>query len=131
MNYFLAKTDPSTYSIADFEKERVTAWSGVRNPAAVLALKAMRKGDRVFIGEGAIRGLAVVVGNSRPDPQEPRSWLVDFKFVRRYQEPYVNIRDMRASGLFPDFALIRQSRLSVMAVPKIVTAWLQKQGLQL
>jgi predicted RNA-binding protein with PUA-like domain len=63
MNYFLAKTDPSTYSIADFEKERVTAWSGVRNPAAVLALKAMRKGDRVFIGEGAIRGLAVVVGN--------------------------------------------------------------------
>lgn len=133
MNYFLAKTDPGTYSIDDFVKEKVTTWSGVRNPAAVLVLKSMQKGDRVFIyhsqGEGAIRGLAEVVGNSRPDPKDAKSWLVDFKFLKSYTEPYVTIKDVKSSGLFPDFQLVTQSRLSTMPVPHHVVAWLKKKKL--
>lgn len=133
MDYFLAKTDPSTYSIDDFAKEKVTTWSGVRNPTAVLALKAMQKGDRVFMyhsqGEGAIRGLAEVVGNSRPDPKDAKSWLVDFKFLKKYPEPYVTINDIKSSGLFADFQLVTQSRLSTMRVPVRVVAWLKKKKL--
>lgn len=131
MNYFLAKTDPDTYSIDDFAKEKVTTWSGVRNPTAVLVLKSMQKGDRVFIyhsqGEGAIRGLSEVVGNSRPDPKDTKSWLVDFKFLYRYAEPYVTIKEVKLSGLFADFDLVRQSRLSTMRVPVNFVAWLKKK----
>ena len=80
MKYFLVKTDPDTYSIEDFAKEKKTVWNGVRNPQAVMALKTMQAGDRVFVyhsqGEGSIRGLAEVVGSSKPDPDDAKSWLV-------------------------------------------------------
>lgn len=133
MNYFLTKTDPETYSIQDLEKEKVTTWSGVRNPTAVLVLKSMQKGDRVFIyhsqGEGSIRGLAEVVGNSRPDPKDAKSWLVDFKFLNRYAEPYVTIKEVKLLSMFADFDLVRQSRLSTMRVPMKFVAWLKKKKL--
>ena len=64
MNYFLAKTDPDTYSIDDFERERRTAWDGVANAQAVRAIREMRPGDRVFIyhsgGLSSVVGMAVV-----------------------------------------------------------------------
>lgn len=135
MHYYLAKTDPSTYSINDFANEKITTWSGVRNPQAVTALKAMKTGDRVFIyhsqGEGSIRGLAVVVGSSRPDPKDAKSWLVDFKLLKAYTEPFVTIRDIRAAGKFSNFVLLKQPRLSTMAVPKVVVKWLKLKGLQM
>lgn len=132
MRYFLAKTDPKTYSIDDLEKDGDTTWDGVRNPQAVIFLKAMRPGDNVFIyhsqGEGAIVGLAEVIGNSRPDPKDEKSWLVDFKFVRKYNEPYVTIKAMKATGKFANFRLVTQSRLSTMDVPENVVAWLKEKG---
>src|SRR2546426_5645659 len=47
MAYFLAKTDPKTYSIDDLERDRTTVWDGVRSAAALLAIRAMHKGDEV------------------------------------------------------------------------------------
>ena len=135
MLYFLAKTDPDTYSIDDFEKEKVTTWNGVKNPQAVAALKAMKKADRVIIyhsqGETSIRGLAEVLGNGRPDFKEQRSWLVDFKFIKKFPEPYVTLKDIKDSGLFGDFILVRQGRLSTMSIPAKFVAWLKKKGLKL
>jgi predicted RNA-binding protein with PUA-like domain len=134
MKYFLAKTDPETYSVDDFEKEKKTTWNGVRNALAVMTIKRMQEGDRVLIyhsqGEGSIRGLAEVVGKNRMDFTDERSWLVDFKFIRKFSEPYVTIKDVKASGLFPDFALVRHSRLSTMEVPAQFISWLKKKGLQ-
>jgi len=49
MSYFLAKTDPGTYSLEDLEREKRTLWDGVTNPQAVKAIREMRPGDRVFI----------------------------------------------------------------------------------
>jgi hypothetical protein len=49
MNCFLAKTDPETYSIDDFEREKLTSWDGVTNAQAVRAIREMRPGDLVFI----------------------------------------------------------------------------------
>ena len=49
MKYFLAKTDPDTYSIDDLEQEKKTVWDGVLNPQAVRNIREMRPGDKVFI----------------------------------------------------------------------------------
>ncbi len=72
MAYFLAKTDPETYSIDQFEREVSTTWDGVSNPQAVRAIQQMRPGDRVFIyhsvAQPAVVGLAEVIS----EPPRPR-----------------------------------------------------------
>lgn len=132
MNYYLAKTEPSTYSIDDLEKEKTTTWNGVRNPGAVKALKQMQKGDKVLIyhsGVGIV-GLADILGNGKPDLKDQRSWLIDFKFIRKFSDPIVTLKEVKESGLFNDFALVRQGRLSVMQVPEKFVVWLKKKGLK-
>lgn len=131
MTYFLAKTDPETYSIDQFEKERKTTWDGVTNPQAVRAIKEMKSGDKVLIyhsgGASAIVGLARVVSESRPDPKNPKSAVADFEFVRRI-EPPVTLAEIKQSHLFDDWALVRQGRLSTMAVPDKFVTWLSKKA---
>lgn len=132
MKYFLAKSEPSTYSIEDLARDKKTTWDGVSNAAAVQFLKAMKPGDKVFIyhsgDEKAIVGLAEVVGKSRPDPKNDRSWLVDFQYIKTFPEPRVTLKQFKESGKFPDFRLVRQSRLSTMEVPEEVITWLKEQG---
>jgi predicted RNA-binding protein with PUA-like domain len=131
MAYFLAKTDPDTYSIDDLERDRTTEWDGVRNPAAVNAIKSMKPGDKVFIyhsqGETAVVGLAEVVSDPRPDKNDAKSWVADFKFLRRAKKP-LTLRDIKESHQFDDWALVRQGRLSTMPAPAAFEAWLKKQG---
>ena len=130
MRYFLAKTDPETYSIDQLEKDKKTAWDGVTNPQAVRAIREMKPGDRVLIyhsgGEAAVLGLAKVVSESRPDPKNPKSAVVDLEFQRRI-EPPVTLAEIKASHLFDDWALVRQGRLSTMAVPDAFVEWLKKK----
>ena len=130
MAYFLAKTDPSTYSIDDLEREGTTTWDGVRNAAALQAIRAMHPGDEVLIyhsqGEAAIVGLARVISEPRPDPKDSKSWVVDVTFVRRLQQP-VTLREIKESHLFDDWSLVRQGRLSTMGVPDNVIAWLKEK----
>ncbi|HVV45328.1 MAG TPA: EVE domain-containing protein, partial [Bryobacteraceae bacterium] len=118
--WFLAKTDPETYSIEQLVKEKQTVWDGVRNPQALRAIREMRSGDRVFIyhrqGEAAIVGVAEVVGDGRPDPKDPKLAVADFRFAGRI-EPPVTLREINESGEFADWALVRQSRLSTMTAP--------------
>jgi len=135
MRYFLAKTEPSGYSVSVFEKEGKTSWSGVRNPQAVKFLRSMEHGDHVLIyhteGESAIVGLAEVTGNSRPDPHDDKSWLIDMKFIRRFPTPHVTLKMIKDTGLFSDFRLVYQSRLSTMDVPETFIKWLVARGLDL
>ena len=130
MRYFLAKTDPETYSIDQFEKEKKAVWDGVTNPQAVRAIREMRPGDRVLIyhsgGQAAVLGLAKVNSEPRPDPKNAKSAVVDLEFVRRIDPP-VTLADIKASHLFEDWALVRQGRLSTMAVPDKFIEWLRKQ----
>src|SRR5258708_30359054 len=90
MTYFLAKTDPDSYSITNLEGDKVTVWDGVRSPQAIRVIKDMQPGDKVLIyhsqGEAAIVGLARVVSDPRPDPHDAKSWVVDVEFVRRIAE---------------------------------------------
>lgn len=132
MKYFLAKTDPETYSIDDLARDKQTDWDGVKNPQAVIFLKQMKNGDRVLIyhsqGESTIVGLAEVVGDGKPDPKEPRSWLPTLKFVKKFKEPYVTLAEVKQSDKFSDFRLVRQSRLSTMDCPPNFIEWLNERG---
>ncbi len=120
MSLFLAKTEPSAYSIDQLAKDGTTDWTGVRNPQAVRAIREMRPGDRVFIyhsgGESAVVGVAEVVAVPRDDPNDSKSAVVDLRFVAKLDEP-ITLKEIKASGKFEDWALVRQSRLSTMAAP--------------
>ena len=130
MKYFLAKTDPETYSIDNLEKEHKTVWDGVNNPQAVRAIREMKPGDKVFIyhsgGLSAVVGLARVVKEGREDPKNPKSAVADFEFVGRL-EPGVTLAEIKQSGLFDDWALVRQGRLSTMEAPEKFVGWMRKK----
>jgi predicted RNA-binding protein with PUA-like domain len=130
MRYFLAKSEPDVYSIGDLRRDHSTTWNGVRNPQAVRAIREMRPGDRVFIyhsgGVSAVVGVAEVITEPIPDPQDSKSALVDLKFIAEFPKP-VTLKEIKASGQFDDFALVRQSRLSTMAAPDSFADWIYSQ----
>lgn len=130
MRYFLAKTDPETYSFDQLESDVETVWDGVRNPQALQAIREMKTGDRVFIyhsmGDAAVVGVADVVSPGRPDPNEPKLAVAGFRFRCRVDPP-VTLKEIKASGRFDDWALVRQGRLSTMEAPEAFAAWLRKQ----
>jgi len=130
MKYFLAKTEPGTYSIDQLEKDKKTLWDGVRNPTAVRAIREMRPGDKVFIyhsgASPAVVGLARVGSEPRPDPKNPKSAIVDFEYLGRIDPP-VTLAEIKESKLFEDWALVRQGRLSTMPAPEKFVAWMRKK----
>jgi predicted RNA-binding protein with PUA-like domain len=128
MKYFLAKSEPSTYSLDDLQRDKKTAWDGVTNPQAVRAIREMRPGDRVFIyhsgGVSAVVGWATVCSEPRDDPKNPKSAVVDLEFGGRLDPP-ATLADVKSSKEFEDWALVRQSRLSTMAVPEKFVKWMK------
>jgi predicted RNA-binding protein with PUA-like domain len=130
MKYFLAKTDPETYSINDLEREERTTWDGVTNAQAVRAIREMRPGDRIFVyhsgGISGVVGLATVRSEPRDDPKNPKSAVVDLEFSGRL-EPPTSLTEIKQSKLFDDWALVRQGRLSTMTAPENFVAWMKKR----
>src|SRR3954453_22664213 len=131
MTYYLAKTEPATYSIDDLERDHKTVWDGVTNPQAVKAIRAMRPGDRVLIyhsgGVSAIVGMATVKSEGRDDPKNPKSAVVDLEYLGGI-EPPVTLAEIKESGKFAEWALVRQSRLSTMAAVPEFLAWVRKRN---
>src|SRR5262245_34441685 len=130
MSYYLAKTEPSTYSIDDLEREQKTTWDGVTNPQAVRTIQGISPGDRVFVyhsgGVSAIVGLARARSGGRPDPKNPKSAVVDLEFAAKLDPP-TTLAEIKSSKQFDDWALVRQGRLSTMAVPEKFVAWIRKR----
>jgi predicted RNA-binding protein with PUA-like domain len=102
----------------------------VKNQQALRAIREMKPGDGVFIyhsmGEPAVVGMADVVKDGRPDARDPKLAVADFRFRGRI-EPPVTLREIKESGLFDDWALVRQSRLSTMTAPEEFVKWIRKQ----
>ena len=121
MNYWLIKSEPSTYSWEQFEKDKLTFWDGVRNYAARLHLRAMKKGDECFFyhsNEGLeIVGIAKVVKEAYQDPTtDDDAWVaVDVKPVKKLKNP-VSMKQIKADKRLQNMALIKISRLSVQPV---------------
>ncbi|GAC1707444.1 MAG: EVE domain-containing protein [Flavisolibacter sp.] len=121
MNYWLIKSEPSSYSWEQLEKDHKTSWTGVRNYAARIHLRAMKKGDEVFYyhsNEGMeIVGIAKITKQAYPDPTtgDP-SWVcVDIKPFKKLKYP-VSLKQIKAEKNLKQMALIRISRLSVQPV---------------
>jgi predicted RNA-binding protein with PUA-like domain len=130
MRYFLAKSEPASYSIDQLQADKKTTWDGVRNPQALRAIREMRPDDRVFIyhsgGVSAVVGLAKVVSEPRTDPKDEKSATIDLEFVSRLKTP-VTLKEIKESHLFDDWALVRQSRLSTMQVPPEFVSWMKER----
>ena len=121
MAYWLVKSEPGTYSWDDFVKEGQTYWSGVRNYAARLHLRNIRKGDEVFFyhsNEGTdIVGIGKVIKEAYQDPttEDDRWSAVDLKPVRKLKKP-VALETIKKDKRLANMALVRIGRLSVQPV---------------
>lgn len=132
----MVKTEPEAYSFAQLQKDKSTAWTGVRNYAARIFLRSMKKGDEVFIyhsvSEKAVVGLATVAKAAYPDPtveaEEKGEWVcIDLKVGKALPRP-VPLEEIKAHRDLKSLPLIRQSRLSVMPVSASEAAILRKLG---
>ena len=109
-NYWLVKTEPSTYSFEDLKREGVATWDGVKNPVAMKHLRAMQAGDEVFVyhtgNEKAVIGTATVVAAGDPPKLKAKAPLA---------RP-VTLAEIKQDKAFADSPLVRIGRLSVMPV---------------
>ena len=137
--YWLMKSEPDEFSIDALRKVGVEPWSGVRNyQARNYMMKDMKVGDGILFYHSncavpGVAGLAEVASTPYPDPtqfqrksdyfdasskpEEPRWWLVDVGFVRKFKR-VVALDELRAQAeALGDFALLRRgNRLSVLPV---------------
>lgn len=136
MKYWLVKSEPESYSFAQFQKDKTTAWTGVRNFTARINLRAMEKGDEIFVyhsvSDKAIVGMATVIKTAYPDPtveaDEKGEWVcVDLKAGKAFPTP-VTLEMVKAHKFLKEMQLVRQSRLSVAPVTEKEAAELKKLG---
>lgn len=111
---YLLKTEPSTYSFADLQREKTTIWDGVSNPVALRNLRGMKPGERLVIyhtgDEKSAVGTATVVSVDSTDARNPQ---VKIKAGSAIAKP-VTLADAKASDVFSESPLVRQGRLSVV-----------------
>src|SRR5437763_17181091 len=92
-NYWIVKTEPSTYSFDDLTRQKTAVWDGVKNNLALKHLRQMKPGDRVLVydtgDEKAVVGVAEVASEAYPDPKqkEPKLAVVDLKGGERLRRP--------------------------------------------
>src|SRR5260370_37507154 len=114
MSDYLLKTEPSEYSFADLQRDKVTVWDGVHNPVALRNLGAMKSGDRLVIYETGDHkravGTATVVSVDASNPKNP---AVEIKSGKPLAKT-VTLAEIKSNKLFADSPLVRQGRLSVV-----------------
>lgn len=121
MAYWLVKSEPTVYSWDTFVKEKQTCWSGVRNYAARLHLRSMKKGEEVLFyhsNEGTdIVGIAKVIKEAYQDPttSDDRWVAVDLKAVSKLKNP-VTLDTIKKDKRLANMALVRLGRLSCQPV---------------
>jgi len=121
MPYWLVKSEPSAYSWDQLVKDKQTAWTGVRNYAARINLRAMKKGDEVLYyhsNEGVeIVGIAKVIKEAYQDPtiDDDRWVAVDIKAVKKLKKA-VPLDILKKDKRFANMDLVRLGRLSVQTV---------------
>ena len=151
MNYWLVKTDPESYSINDFAKDKKTSWNGVRNYQARNFMKAMKKGDGILFyhsqeNPGSVTGIAKVAKEAYPDdtaqdkknahyydpkatPENPIWYMVDIALVKKLKHP-VTLTEIKKDPFFAGMPLRAQgSRLSVQPVEEKHFKKIERLGL--
>jgi len=119
MSRFLVKTEPSSYSFANLQREKRAVWDGVSNPVALKHLATIRKGDTVVVyhtgEEKRAVGLAVAASDAYPDPKlkDPKRPVVDLAADKPLPKP-VTLAQVKADAMLGTSDLARLPRLSVM-----------------
>lgn len=144
MNYWLMKSEPSTFGIDDLAraKNRTTGWDGVRNYQARNFLRdQMKKGDLAFFYHSScdvpgIAGIVKIVREGYPDrsafdskddhydpesdPQNPRWYVVDVQLENKFDD-IITLDALRehSKGPLKDMLLLKRgNRLSITPVTK-------------
>lgn len=148
--YWLMKSEPEVYSIADLERDGVTSWEGVRNYQARNFMRdEMKKGDLVLFYHSnaeppGVAGVARVAREGYPDPHawNPKSryfdpkatpdnpvWMtVDVEFVERFAA-VVPLDALKAAPELDGMLVIRKGqRLSVQPVEPEHFQFVRKAG---
>jgi len=143
--YWLVKSEPETYAWADLVRDKRTDWTGVRNYAARLHLRAMQPGDQVFVyhsgDDKSVIGIAKVTKPAFPDPTADedglpasggaiggQGWVaVELAAVAPLKQP-VTLAQIKADSALKGMTFVRQSRLSVSPVTAAEFARLKKLG---
>ena len=119
MAYWLMKSEPESYSWGDLVRDGGTEWDGVRNNAARLHLRAMKKGDEALfyhsMSDKAVVGIMRITREAAPDPKDAEWVSVRVEPVRPLERP-VTLAQIKAVSALAKMELIRQSRLSVAPV---------------
>jgi len=117
--HWLMKSEPESYSWADLIRDGATEWDGVRNNAARLHLRAMKKGDEAFfyhsMSDKAVVGIMRITREAQPDPKDANWVSVRVEPVRALPRS-VTLAEIKAEPRLAKMELIRQSRLSVAPV---------------
>ena len=141
-NYWLMKSEPGEFSIDDLmaRPSKTEPWDGVRNYQARNMMRdEMKADDKVLFYHSAcdvpgIVGIAKVAGKAYPDPtafdpkdkhfdpksdpDNPRWYLVDVKFVRKLKRT-ISLAELKEHDALAEMVLLRRgNRLSVMPVEK-------------
>jgi len=123
INYWLLKSEPSSWSWDNQTKDKVTMWDGVRNYQARNNLKRMKINDLCFfyhsVTERSIVGIVKVVKEFYKDPTDEtgKFVVVDVKAVKKLKKN-VSLEQIKKIKKLENIALLKQSRLSVMPLKK-------------
>ena len=148
--FWLVKSEPESYSIDAFAKDKTTLWTGVRNYLARnFMMVSMKPGDKVLFYHSnaepsAVVGEAVVTKPNVADPTaldkksdyyDPKSstdhpiWFcAEFKFVAKYKRP-LSLDDLKTHKDLLGMSLLQKGqRLSVMQITKHEFETVKKLG---
>ena len=124
---YLLKTEPTSYSFADLQRDKKTIWDGVSNPVALRNMREMKSGDRLIIYETGEHksavGTATVLSVDTTDPKNPRVEIQAGKPLPKV----ISLATIKATPLFADSPLVRQARLSVVPLTDAQSQWLLGQ----
>lgn len=119
MAHWLMKSEPGSYGWQDLLRDGRTEWDGVRNAAARLHLKAMKKGDEAFLyhsgADKAVIGMMRIAREAAPDTKDAEWVSVAVEPVRALERP-VSLHAIKADPRLSRLEMLRQSRLSVSPV---------------
>ena len=131
MSSWLVKSEPSVYSWDQLVADKITTWDGVRNYAARINLRGMKKGEQVLVyhsNEGMeIVGIAKVAKEAYQDPgtTDDRWVAVDLKPFKKLKKP-VSLTQLKSDKRFADLDLVRLGRLSVQTVKEQEWRWIME-----
>lgn len=139
MAYWLMKSEPNVYGIADLQREQTTLWDGIRNYQARNFMRQMQVGDLAFFYHSnanppGIIGLMEVVETGLVDPTQFDPESVYFDAAAKSASPrwdcarlgykrtfskLLSLDELRQNFQPDELAVVRKgNRLSILPVPE-------------